>query len=127
MAGGHEVGAKRLGLGQERIELDELVAAHAGVWRSAAAVFLDEVVDDVAAERIAEVDDVVRHAEHRADAAGILDRAQRTTSVFALDDANIFALGPDVQRDADDAMSLAREQRGGHRAVDATAHPDQDC
>src|SRR5438132_10728412 len=100
MARRNEVSTERLCLREKCVKFDELVAANTGVGCSTAAVLLNEIVDDVAAERVAEVDDVVRDVERGADATGILDRAERATRVLALDDRHVLSLGPDVQCDA---------------------------
>ena len=53
VAGRDVLGAQLARLDQQRIELDELVAANARIRRAAAGVRLDEVLDDLVFEDLA--------------------------------------------------------------------------
>ena len=89
-----------------------------------AAYSLHEVRDDGLGELLLEVDDVVRDADARGDAAGVVqvvDRAARPEARAAL--AGSRGAGRyELHREADHLVPLAREQRGGHRRVDAAGH-----
>jgi len=55
---GDRVAVERVGVGDEVAELGEGVASDAGDRRAPAAVLVDEVLDDLSAETVFEVEDV---------------------------------------------------------------------
>ena len=122
VAGGHVLGAKLTRLDQQRVEFDELVAADAGIRRAAAGVGLDEILDDFVLEDLAEVQDVVGDVELVGDAPSVLDRAQRTAGIFALDLGHVGQIGPHVQRDADHVIPVLLEQGRRNGAIDSARH-----
>ena len=104
-----------------RAELDLLVALHARDRRASRQVVVEERVDDLAAERRALVEHVVRHAQEFAGHA-------RVVAVFgraAAPDLAFAARVPEVQRDADDVVAGLVQQRGGERRVHTAAHRDK--
>src|SRR5690606_39100714 len=103
--------------------LDALVAAHAGVRRTAGRVLRDEVLDDVVAEALREVPDIEGDAEtvggaprvHR-----ILDRAAAAAAC-----AQRPAGAREGEVDARDLVSGVDRAGGGDGGVHPAAHGRQ--
>ncbi len=77
----------------------------------------DVRVDDRGVEVLREVEDEVVDAELLGDAAGVVDVGHAAAPGVALP-------APQPHRDADDLVTVARQQRGGDGRVDAAAHRD---
>src|ERR1044072_2413814 len=120
VAGGHRVGADRASAREQRIELDEGVATHAGAGRGPRAVVLDEGDDDVAAEGALHAQGVVRDAGLLRHAAGVAEVERAAAAAASPRPRRVV---PQEHREADDAL-LAREQPRRHRGIQATAHGD---
>jgi hypothetical protein len=120
VSGAHGVEAQGNGLFQQGSELDPLVAAHAGVGRTAGCVLVDEVLDDVFLEALGEVPHVVRDAQDVTRApgvAGILDGAAAAAA------GTQGAWHPrQRQVDPDDVMPRLNGAGGGYGGVNSAAH-----
>ena len=140
MAGGDVVGVDRVGVFVELAELQPVVAAHAGVGRSALVVLIDEVVDDFA-EVFFEVKHVKGDVEHGGDVTrigGVVDRAAAFFVRFGLFgrvagavehvvvalSGFFFVVGAEAHEAADHLVAALLEQRGGDGAIDAAGHGD---
>ena len=83
VAGGEQVAVEGGEPVEEGAVLDVLVAAGAGVGGAAGGVLVDEGIDDVLAEGVLEVEDVVADAELAGDAAGVVDILDATALLVA--------------------------------------------
>jgi hypothetical protein len=108
------LGVEPLGPLDERGELQIAVAVHARDRRPARRVLADEVRDDVLFERPLEIDDVMRNADRGGDAARVIQVVERAA---AAERDLAVRLIVQLHRQPDDVVPLAREKRGGHRAV----------
>ena len=70
MACRQEVGTELLGLFPEQTEFNEFIAGNAGIGRPAMDVGIDEVIDDVAPEDIAEIQGIMGNPQDRGDGFG---------------------------------------------------------
>ena len=118
VAGRKKGRAERLHALQQRIELEVVVAEHAGARRPAAPVLVHEVVDHHAPEGLLVVGHVEGEAELGGHVAGIVEVVWRAAALADL--RRHLAVEP--HRDAHHLMPLAVQQRGDHRAVDAARH-----
>ena len=119
----HELRAEPVGAVDERRELQVAVAVDARDRRAAGRILADEVRDDGLGELRLEIDDVVRDADARGHAARVVevvDRAARAEAHAALVRSSCLVV--QLHRQPDDVVPLARQQRGGHRRVDAARH-----
>src|SRR5690606_20850546 len=80
VSGCDELGAERIGPAEHLGPLDLPVAHHAGIRRVAREISLLEVLDDLPAERLGEIVDIVGDAESCGDPAGIVDAVERTAT-----------------------------------------------
>ena len=107
------------------VEADMPVAFQAGVGRVAAAVSLDEEVDDFAAEDLARVQHVEGNVEAVGDAARIRHLARRAAAVV---NATVHGgLGPEAHHHADNFVALALQEGRGHGTVHTAAEGDNDA
>jgi hypothetical protein len=114
---------KALGARRQGRELQVAVAVHAGDRRPACRVLADEVRHDRLAELPLEVDDVVGNSDLRRDPARvveIVDRAARPEAHLAIRVRPRMVV--QLHREADDLVSLARQQRGSDRGIDSAGH-----
>src|SRR5688572_33214719 len=111
MAGRNVRRAESPGTLEQRRELQVAVAVRARNRRPAGRVLLDEVVDHRLAELLFEVDDVVRKAERRGDAPGVVQVVQAAAAAELL----LAALVVDLHGQTDDVMTLLGEQGRGDR------------
>ncbi len=108
----------------ERRELEVAVAVHAGDWRPSAGILPYEVRDHLVGELALEVDDVVRDADAGGHAPGVVQVVDRAAGPEAdLSPALVIQL----HREADHLVTLLREERSGHRRVDAAGHGHDDA
>ena len=84
-----------------------------------ARVLVDVGIDDGVVEVVGEVEHVVRDAELRGDAPGVLDVGDAAT-------AGVGLAAPQLEGDAGDVVPLLEQQRGRDRRVDPAAHRDED-
>ncbi len=73
MPGRDEARAEPVGIRLQRPELHEIVAGHARIRRAPGGVVAREALDDVDPERLLEIQDVVRDAQHRGGLARIVE------------------------------------------------------
>ena len=83
VAGGDGVAVQGARLGPEGVELDELIAADAGVRRAPLRVLVVEVVDDPLGEDLLEVEDIVGDAQQVRHLPCVLDGGQRAACIGA--------------------------------------------
>ena len=126
VARGDVVGVHHRGALHEEVELDAVVAGDTRVGRAPALVLAHEVGDDVLAELAPGVDDVVRHAQRLADAAGVLDVLNRAAALVVRRYA-VLIRRPEPHRDADDVVALPVQQVRSDRRVDAARHRGDDA
>ena len=119
MAGRDSIGAESVRAIEQRGELQIAVAAGARQRGAPGGVLTHEIRDDVLVKLPLEVDDVVRNANRRGDAAGVVQIVERAA---AAERRHAFGLIVELHRQADDLVALVREQGGGHRRVDAAGH-----
>jgi hypothetical protein len=124
MAGDQGVGVEIQGRAQQVAELDGLVAAHAGNGRLAPQIGVGEIVDDRGAEAVLEVDDVVRDADGVGHPPGIVDILAGTAGAGP---PRRLAVVVELHGYADHVVAFLGQQGGGHRAVDAARHGDDDA
>src|SRR5438876_7014078 len=72
--------AERIGILAQRAELDEVVARDAWIGRAARGVLVDEAFDHAAAERLLEIQHVMRDSEHRGAAASVVEIVDSATA-----------------------------------------------
>jgi hypothetical protein len=119
---GDGVAAEGVGVGEEVAELRKGVAAHAGDGRAAAGVFRHEVGDDIAAEVVLEVEDIVRDAQPRGHGLRVADRVEGAAGAVG---NGALAVAEELHRGADDLVALLDEERRGDGGVHAPGHRDQ--
>src|ERR1035437_8062435 len=124
MAGGDELRAELVGAINQSSKLQILIAQHAWVWCAAGLVFVGKILDDVFLEFRRLVNEVVGDAEFVADRAGVGDGLRAAAFVLGAVHA---ILRPELERDADDLITLLQQQcrRGG--GVHSPAHTDDDA
>jgi len=123
VAGGQGVGTELARGGQQVAELDRLVAADAGNRRLAAHIGVGEVVDHLGAKAALVVQDIMRDAEVVGHVAGVVHVLPGATGAAAPDRGTVVV---ELQGDADHPVACLRQERRGHRAVDAAGHGDHD-
>ena len=104
---------------RQRRELQVTIAVDARNRRPARRILLDEVRDDVIAELLFEIHDVVRDAKPRRDAPRIVQIVDRAAAPEA-DVAS--ALIVELHRQTDDVMPGLRHQRCSHGRIDTAGH-----
>ncbi len=120
VAGPEHVGAGPLGEGDQGVEAESSVAAHARIRRQPVRVPLDERLDDARAEHVAQIERDVREPEPVAGFAGGDDGIGRAARALG---TRAGRIEPEAQRDTDRVRSRAQERDS---AVDAAAHRDGD-
>src|SRR5260221_14428748 len=103
----------------EPAELQILVAHHAGIRRAAGLVFVGEVLDDVLLEFRRLVNEVIRDVELVADGARVGDGLRPAALVLR---AIHTILRPELERDADDVVTLLNQKRRRRRGIYSSAH-----
>jgi hypothetical protein len=121
VAGGQAGGAEVLGEVQHRVEADAAVAAHARVRGAAGGVAVDEGVDHIGAEALAQIEREVRDAHAMSERAGSGHRLRRAAGARAVG----AGVGPELERDRHDLVASVERQLRGGGAVDAAAHGDE--
>ncbi len=125
MSGRHDVGGEIAGGLEQILELDRLVAGDARHRRLPGHIALGEGLHHLAAEALLIVR--ARNAECRCAAA----TRRRVVNVLAgaagALPAGRRAMIVKLQRDADDVVALALQQRGHHRGIHAAGHGDDDA
>ena len=106
---------------QEVAELHPLVAADAGHRRGARQIRIGKLVDDALAEPVLVIEHVMREAHRLRDPARIVDVAPRTAGPLLRQRRPVVV---ELQRHADDVVTLLRQHRRHHRTVDAAGHRD---
>jgi hypothetical protein len=124
MAGGDELRAELVRAINQPAKLQILIAQHAGIRRAAGFVFVGEVTNDVLLEFCRLVNQVIRDAELVADGTRVGDGLRAAAFVLGAVHA---ILRPELERDADDLITLLQQQRGGSGGVHSTAHADDDA
>ena len=123
MACRQRIGAKIHGSLQQIAELDGLIAGHAGDGRLAGEISVGKGVDDRLAEILLIVENIMGHAEMIGHATGVANVLPRAAGAGP---GRRIARIVELQRDADDVVSLFLEDCGGDRGIDATGHGDDD-
>src|SRR5256885_912126 len=121
MAGGDRVAVERVGVMQQIAELGERIASDAGDGRSPARILGNEIVDDIVAEAVLEVQHVMRNPELVRDELGIGDRVEGTARAVG----HAVAVAEQLQRRADDVVPLLHKQRRRDGAVHPARHCDE--
>ncbi len=119
VARGDGVEAQCGGPVHQAVELEVAIALDAGVRGQTGSVVADVGLHDVTGEVVTEVEHQVLDVELLRDAPGIVDVADRATAGIAL-------ATPQLERHADDVVTVVAEQGGRHRRIDASGHGDQD-
>jgi hypothetical protein len=101
-----------------------LIAQHARVRRATNLVFVGEVLDDLALKLRRLVNQIIRDAEFVADGAGVGDGLRAAAFVLGAVHA---ILRPELERDADDLITLLQQQRRRGGGVHSAAHADDDA
>ena len=81
-------------------------------------VVVDETIDHVAAERLFEIQHVVRDPEHRRAASGVVEVVDTATALGVRRARRCIHL----HRHADDVVTCLHQEAGGDRRIDAAAH-----
>ncbi len=134
--GGDKVCPDSFGILSQLAELEPVVTAHAGIGRPAAVVFGDEVIDDLR-EVLLEVQDIERNAQCGRDSTSIGRVENRAAALFiraSLRGGGAFGLlmglnsigRSQSHENAQDLISLAKEQCRGDGAIDAAGHREHD-
>ena len=120
VTGGDTVETVTQGPLEEDAEFHFPVAEHIGVGGNAAAVTVDEVVDDGLPVFADEVDDLEGDAELITDGAPVLDILLGGAAA-----EDIGLIHPDLDVGGGDIISLFFQEEGGDGAVDSAGHGDQ--
>ena len=124
MAGGQRVGAEVAGDLEQVLELDLLVAAHAGDRRAPGGVALGEILDHLRPEALLEVEHVMRDVEALRHPAGVVDVLPGAARSLASERCAVV-----VELEGDtDHLAAGGDQEGRRAgAVDAARHGDHDA
>ena len=126
VAGGDAVGADLAGGGEERVELEVVVAEGAGDGGASGEVLVDEGADYFGFEAVLLVDEVVGDVELLGYAACVVDVVDGAAA--ALDGfghafvSGEAALVPELEGESDEGVALGAEQRGYGGGVDSSGH-----
>ena len=126
MPGGHGLRAQRSDALEEQAELDEPVAADAGIRRPAAALFPAEIVDHAPFELLPEIDDEMGDAQGDRHPVRVLLGLPAAAAPEIVPGAVLFREGKEVHRDPDDLPALPLEQRRGDGRIHPAAHGRRD-
>jgi hypothetical protein len=126
MSGGHIIRFQGSGALKKQIEFNELIAADAGIWRSAAAVLLDEILNYGPLELAPEIDHIVRNSKPDRHAVGILLGLPTATALEVFGSADLFGQRIKIHGDTDDIVALLLELGRGHGRVHSPAHGHDD-
>ena len=124
VAGGDELRAELVGAINQPSKLQILIAQHTRVRRPAGLVFVGKVTDDVLLKLGGFVNQVIRDAELVADRAGVGDGLGAAAFILGAVHA---ILRPELERDADDLITLLQQQRRSGGGVHSTAHADDNA
>ena len=124
MAGGDEIRAELIRAVNEPAEFQILIAHHAGIRRATGLVFVGEVLDDVLLEFRRLVNEVIRDVELVADRARVGDGLR--SAAFVLRAVHAI-LRPELERDADDLVTLLDQKRRRRRGINSSAHAADDA
>ncbi len=123
MAGRQRIGAQ-IARGRQKVgKFDRLVAGNAGDRRFAGNIAFGEGIDHRFAETLFVVENIMRDAQHLADAAGIIDilaGTARTSTVHG------SAMVVKLQGNTENVIALAFEDAGDHGTIDTAGHGDDD-
>jgi len=108
------VAVEAIGVGEQIAELGEGVTADARNGGAPARVFLDEILDDRAAELVFEIEDVVRDAKGRRDRTRVVDGIEGAARPIG----DLIAIAEQLHGCADDVVSLFDEQGRRDGTVD---------
>ena len=124
MAGRQSLGPQFLGLFQEGLEFDPLIAEHAGIGRAPPKIFIYEVADDLLFEYFLQRDHVVGNSDLLGYPAGIRDVGgdKARTGLFRVIRRGI----PEAHREADDLVAFFFQKSGGGGTVHPPAHGNGD-
>lgn len=112
VAGGDKLAVELVGPAQQRVPFDVGIAEDAGVGRTTFQVFVGEMVDDIVAELIPDVEDVVRKTQLNGHVAGVVDAVEAAAAGFFFG-APGTGVVPGFHRHADDFVALFVEEDGG--------------
>ena len=115
----HQLRANLSGLTLERTELDVLIAVDARIRRKTLEIAVGEFAYYRLRENIPEVKNEMGNPDYRRHPPRVVDRPRRAAILAS---RLVRLIGPDVEREAYDVVSLLTEQRGSDRAVDSAAH-----
>jgi hypothetical protein len=108
--GGEPRGAERAGQLEHGVEAHLAVAAHARVGRAPGGVALEEAIDHLGPEALAQVERYVRDAHAVGELPRSPDRLGRAARLVAVG----RGIGPQLERDGHDLVAgVERELRGG--------------
>src|SRR5262245_2152044 len=132
----YELGPHAIGVVKQLAELEPVVALHARIWRPAARVFIDEVIDDLL-ELGLQIQGVKWNVEAIGHATGVLGIAGRAAALLvvstgvedrqlkarrAVRRAGLLGLLAMPHEHTDDLMPLLLEQPGGDARINAAGH-----
>jgi len=107
---------------EEEVELDPGVAAHAGARRAAGEIVLHERTDDLLPELLVQAQGVVRDARLLRHPLRVSEIERAAATAVGLDPG----LVPEQHGEAHHRDAALRQQPGGHRGVQASAHGHSD-
>src|SRR5260221_8644849 len=124
MSRGDKIRAKLIRAVNQSSELQILIAHHERIWRAAGLVFIGEILDDVFLEFRRLVNQVIRHAELVANGARIGNGLRAAAFVLGAVHA---ILRPELERDADDIVTLLDQKRRRGGGINSSAHAADDA
>src|SRR6202051_5372740 len=118
VTGRHIVRADAIGETLQGPQLHEVIAGYTWIRRAPAPVRIDEAIDDVALERLLEVEDVMRNAEGGGAASRVIEIVRSAARL------RVRGSRRDVHfhGHADHIAAALGEEAGGDRRIDAGAH-----
>ena len=123
VAGRDPARAEPVGVRPQRAELDVVVARDARVGRAALRVVACEALDHAAAERLLEVEHVVRNAQHGRTAASVVEIVGAAARLRV----RRFRRRVHLHRHADHVVARFLEQARCDRRIDSAAHRGDDA
>ena len=124
VARGDEAAVHLIGPLEQGLPLDMGIAEHTGVGRATGQVLLYEVVDDIIAKFLPDIDDKVVKTEVHGHLAGIIDAVQAAAARL-LFGAAAGGIIPCLHGDPHHLIPLLMEHDGAYGTVDTAAHGHQ--
>ena len=100
------------------------IAQHTGIRRPASHIFIHEIIDNVVAKFIANINDEVRKTHVDGYLTGVVNGVQAATAGLLFGPTTVGVI-PGFHGNADDLVPLLVEHHGRNGRINAAAHRDE--